>query len=181
MNAKVLSTGSKEAGRHPVKAFRISMFALRHRKAVMVVTTATRRASAFAASAKQAAGNPKVQSEARSAWSGLMLAGKRARDVGVSNASTDKKVAEHLRRARRHGSKALVAARNPKPDRRIVRTTTIVTGAGALGGAAYAGWRIYARPQPPGEGSGQATGVPDPPIPAPESRDSSDDDGAPSS
>jgi hypothetical protein len=148
MNAKtkVISVGTRTVRRHPGKAMRLSVFALKRRKAILLIVDGTRRATQVGSEIKQAAGNRKVQSEASSAMSSLMLAGKRARRVGVTNAPADKQVALQLRRAGLHASKAMTAARRPKQKRPVVRTATIMTGAGALGGAAYAGWRAYARP-----------------------------------
>jgi hypothetical protein len=148
MNAKVkvLDAGARMARRHPRKAVKVSVFAVRQRRAILMVVNATRRATEVGSSIKQAAGDRKVQSETSAAMSSLLLAGKRARQVGVASAPGDKQVAAQLHRAGRHASKALIAARRPRHTHRVVRTTTIVTGAGALGGAAYAGWRVYARP-----------------------------------
>ena len=87
-------------------------------------------------------------------------AGKRAQRIGVANASSDKQIAAQLRQAERHASRALAAARHPRRRHRVVRTTTIVTGAGALGGAAYAGWRAYVQPQHPAQTEAQATHPP---------------------
>jgi hypothetical protein len=148
MNAKVkvIEAGTRMAGRHPRKAVKLSVFAVKRRRAILLVVDATRRATAVGSTIKQAAGDRKVQSETSSAVSSLVLAGKRARQVGVANAPGDKQVAVQLHRAGRHATKALTAARRPRHGHRVVRTTTIVTGAGALGGAAYAGWRVYVRP-----------------------------------
>jgi hypothetical protein len=148
MNAKVkvLDAGARMARRHPRKAVKVSVFAVRQRRAILMMVNATRRATEVGSSIKQAAGDRKVQSETSAAMSSLVLAGKRARKVGVASAPGDKQVAAQLHRAGRHASKALLAARRPRRGHRVVRTTTIVTGAGALGGAAYAGWRVYARP-----------------------------------
>jgi hypothetical protein len=144
--AKLISTGARTVRRHPGKAVQLSVFAIKKRRAVLMLVNTTRRATEVGSEIKQAAGNRKVQSEASSAVSSLMLAGKRARRVGVTNATADKQVALQLRRAGLHASRAMTAARRPKHKRPVVRTATIVTGAGALGGAAYAGWRVYARP-----------------------------------
>jgi hypothetical protein len=148
MNAKVkvLDAGARMARRHPRKTLKLSVFAVRQRRAILMVVNATRRATEVGSSIKQAAGDRKVQSETSAAVSSLVLASKRARQVGVASAPSDKKVAAQLNRAGRHASKAIMAARRPRRRNRVARTTTIVTGAGALGGAAYAGWRVYARP-----------------------------------
>jgi hypothetical protein len=148
MNAKVLEAGTRMAGRHPKKTLKLSVFAIRRRRAILMVVNGTRHAAKVGSTVKNAASDRKVQSETSAAVSSLMLAGKRARLVGVTKAADDKQVATQLQRAGRHASKALTAARRPRHGHRVVRTTTIVTGAGALGGAAYAGWRVYARPTP---------------------------------
>jgi hypothetical protein len=146
MNTKILSAGTRTAARHPGKTMRVSLVALKHRRAILVVTKATRRAAQLGGTVKEAATNPKVQTEASSAVTSLVRAGKRARRVGAAKAPTDKQVASQLRAAGRHASKAMTAATHRRRRGRVVRTTTIVTGAGALGGAAYAGWRAYGRP-----------------------------------
>jgi hypothetical protein len=144
VNAKVVKTGSREVVRHPRAALRLSLLAVKYRQALLEATRAAQSAARVGAAAKQAAANPKVQAEARMAAAGLMLAAKRARKVGVANASGDKQLVGELRRARDHAVKALILARHPRPKRHLVRTTVLLTGAG---GAAYAGWRVYGRPQ----------------------------------
>ena len=161
MNTKILGAGSRTVGRHPGTAVRVSLLAIRHRRAILVVTNATRRATQLGATVKRAAANPKVQTEASSVVSSLVLAGKRAQRIGVANAPSDKQVAAQLRQAGRHASRALAAARHPRRKHRVVRTTTIVTGAGALGGAAYAGWRAYGQPLHPAQTEAQATRTPE--------------------
>src|SRR5215472_5032774 len=123
MNTKILSVGSRAAARHPGKAMRVSLVALKHRRAILVVTKATRRAAQLGGTVKQAAGNRKVQTEASSAVSSLVRAGKRARRVGAAKAPSDKQVASQLRAAGRHASKAMTAATHPRRRRRVVRTT----------------------------------------------------------
>src|SRR5437763_15027260 len=151
MNAKVLSAASRTVRRHPGKALQVSLFVTKRRRAVFMVIDATRRAAQLGTTVKQAASDRNVQTETSSAVSSLVLAGKRARHVGVAKAPNDKQVAAQLRRAGRHASKAMTAAKHPRRRNRVVRTTTIVTGAGALGGAAFAGWRAYTRPIQPQE------------------------------
>jgi len=159
--AKIISAGTRTVRRHPGKALQLSVFAIKRRRAVLMMVNTTRRAAQVGSELKQAAGNRKVQSEAGSAMSSLVLAGKRARRVGVTHAPADKQVALQLRRAGLHASKAMTAARRPKNKRPVVRKATIVTGAGALGGAAYAGWRVYSRPFNPEESPQPATTVPE--------------------
>jgi len=163
MNTKIVSTGSRAVRRHPGNALRVSLLAIRHRRAILVVTHATQRAAELGSTVKRAAANPKVQAEASSAVSTLVLAGKRARRVGVAKAPSDKQVAAQLRRAGRHATNAITAATHPRRKRRVVRTTTILTGAGALSGAAYAGWRAYGRSPYPAEREREpkATGAPE--------------------
>jgi hypothetical protein len=73
----------------------------------------------------------------------MELARKRAVKVGFVHAPSDKQFAAHLRSAGRHASKAMTLAERARRSRRIGRTTVVVvTGAGAVGGAAaYAGWK----------------------------------------
>ena len=159
MNAKVVKAGSREVARHPLDAWRLSVLAVRYRKALIEATRAAQTAARYGTAARQAAANPKVQAETRRAAARLMLAARRAREVGVANASGDKQLATELRRAREHAARAIIAARYPRPKRHLVRTTLILTGAG---GAAYAGWRVYARPQlDAGPGWPETTGTED--------------------
>lgn len=126
--------------------------ALRHRKGLLAVTHATQRVSRSAATARRVAGNRKVQREMRLALSSIALARERARKVGLVRAPRDRRLAAHLQHAGQHASKAMMFAERARRNRRIGRTTTTVvavTGAGALGGAAYAGWKVYGRSQPP--------------------------------
>jgi hypothetical protein len=146
MDKQIRKAGLRAARRHPWEALRISLLAVRHRRAVVMLSKATRRASRLTMTAKQAAANPKVQAEARLAVSDLARAGQRARRVGVANAYNDKQVVTQLRQASSHVSRAVAAARHPRPKRRIIRATAITAGAGALGGAAYTGWRAYSGP-----------------------------------
>jgi hypothetical protein len=148
MNTKVLSAGTRTVRRHPGKALRLSLFAIKRRRAILMVIDTTRRAAHVGATVKQAASNPRVQTETSSAISSLARASRRAQRVGVAKAPNDKQVAAQLRRAGRHASKAMEAATHPRRRHPVLRTTTIVTGAGALGGAAYAGWKAYDRSSP---------------------------------
>ncbi len=148
MNKQIRKAGLRAVRRHPGEVLRISLFAGRHWKAVARMVKATRRASRLSGTVKQVAANPKVTAEARLAVSGLARAGQRARRVGLANVFGDKQVATQLRQASSHASNAVAAARHPRPGHRILRATAIVAGAGALGGAAYAGWRTYSRPAP---------------------------------
>jgi hypothetical protein len=156
MKTKLLAVGSRTASRHPGKALRVSLLAIRYRRAILLVTRSARRATELGSTVSRVAADPKVRTEAGSSVSSLVLAGKRARRVGVAKAPSDKQVAAHLRRAGRHASRAMTTARHPR--RRILRTTTIVTGAGALSGAAYVGWRAYGRPLHPVETPWEVTG-----------------------
>ena len=129
MNPKVLETGTRMARRHPRKTLQLSVFAIRRRKAILMVVNSARRATELGSTVKQAAGDRKVQSETSAAMSSLMLAGKRARQVGVAHAPGDKKVAVQLHRAGRHASKALVAARRPRHGHRTPPPRGSLTGA----------------------------------------------------
>ena len=92
MDKQIRKAGLRAARRHPWEVLRISLLAVRHRRAVVKLSKATRRASRLTMTAKQAAANPKVQAEARLAVSDLARAGQRARRVGVANAYNDKQV-----------------------------------------------------------------------------------------
>ena len=149
MKATVLRPVTRGIERHPRRAVSIPLFALRHPKALLVVTRVTRRATRSAETARRVAGNRKVQKETRLALSAIGLASQRARKVGLSRASRDRRLAAHLRHAGMHASKAMTFAQRASRRRHNVRTTaTVAIGAGALGGAAYAGWKAQGRTEP---------------------------------
>ena len=149
MNATFLLPVSKGVSRHPRKALAVALFALRHQRRLRAVNRASQRASQSAAAARRVAGNRKVRKETRLALSAMTLASERALRIGLVGAPRDKEVASHLRHAGQHVSKAITIAERVSRNRRSVReTATITIGAGALGGAAYAGWKMYGRPEP---------------------------------
>jgi hypothetical protein len=139
---------SRAVRRRPRKAVAIALFALKHQRGLRAVTGATQRASQSAATARQVAANPKARKQTRLALSAMALASERAREVGLTNAAHDRRFASHLRHAREHASKAITFAQRATRKRRTLRkTATITIGAGALGGAAYAGWKMYGNPR----------------------------------
>ena len=149
MNATLLLPVSKGVRRHPRKALAVALFAFRHQRKLRAVNSASQRASQSAAAARRVATNRKVRKETRLALSAMTLASERALKVGLVGAPRDRQIASHLRHARHHASKAIAIAERVSRRRRGVRkTATITIGAGALGGAAYAGWRMYGQPQP---------------------------------
>jgi hypothetical protein len=154
LNSKVLRPVSKELQRHPYKTLRVSLFALRHRKGLLAVKHVTEHASRIGATTRRVARDRRVRRETRLALSAVALANKRARKIGLAHTLGDRQVATHLRHAGDHASKAMTFAERARHGRRIGRTTTIiVVGTGALGGAAYAGWKVYGQPQPPAASS----------------------------
>jgi hypothetical protein len=98
---------------------------------------------------RDSAANPRVRAETRLALASLVLAGQRARKVGITGASSDKRVLAQLQQARRHAGKAVATARHARRRQRVIRAFTVIAGAGAVGGAAYAGWKARAEPEPP--------------------------------
>jgi hypothetical protein len=127
----------------------IALFALKHQRELRALNRAAERASRTAGTARRVAANPRVRKEVRLALAAIALASKRAREVGVAHAPRDRRLASHLRHAGQHASKAMTIAERVSRKRRNVRkTATISIGAGALGGAAYAGWKMYGRPEP---------------------------------
>ena len=143
---KLTKVGLRVMRRHPGRVLHMSLFAIKHRTAVARGVRVTRRASRLITAVKCGAAHPKVRAEATSAVSALARAGRDIRRVGVRNALHDDQVATQLRQARSHAWNAAATARRPPPRRRLVaRTTVAVAGAGALGGAAYAGWRAFSR------------------------------------
>src|ERR1700726_2458520 len=70
----VTKAGLRAMRRHPRKAVRVSLFALRHRTAVARGVRAARFASQLATAAKRGADDPKVKTEARAAITALAAA-----------------------------------------------------------------------------------------------------------
>ena len=137
MNTTILRFGTRAAARHPGEALRVSALAVRYRRALMAAADA-------AATLKESTANPRVRAEARLAVSSLVLAGKRARKIGFADATSDRRVMAQLRQARRHAGRAVRTTRRARRRHRVIRATRIIAGAGALGGAAYAGWKLRA-------------------------------------
>ena len=141
MNTTILRFGTRAAARHPGDALRVSALAVRYRRAIMAAAEA-------AATLKESAANPRARAEARLAVSSLVLAGKRARKIGIADATSDGRVMAQLRQARRHAGRAVTTTRRARRRQRVIRATRIIAGAGALGGAAYVGWKVRAEPEP---------------------------------
>ena len=143
---KITRIGLRTMRRHPKRVLRISLFAVKHRTAVARGVRVTWLASRLITAVKCGAAHPKVRTEATSAVSALGRAGREARRSGAKNIFRDDQVATQLRQARSHAWNAAATARRPRPKRRVMlRTTAAVAGAGAFGGAAYAGWRALSR------------------------------------
>jgi hypothetical protein len=145
MNVKMIRFGTKQAVRHPRLAMRLSAMALRYRGAIATASNMSREGSRVAA-------NPKIRAETRLALLSLVRARTRAQKIGLEAASSDRRVTAELSRATRHAGKALKIARRSRRRHRAVRKTTVVVGAGALGGATYLGWKRRAQAQRPVEG-----------------------------
>jgi hypothetical protein len=127
----------------------IALFALKHQRKLRALNRAAERAPQLVGTARRVAANPRLRKEVRLALAAIALASGRAREVGVVRAPRDRRLASQLRHAGQHASKAMTIAERLSRKRRNVRkTATITIGAGAVGGAAYAGWKLYGRPQP---------------------------------
>jgi hypothetical protein len=148
MNVKLVRLGTKEAAKHPRGAMRVSAAAIRYRRALMAAAQTAGRAREYGATVKESASNPKVRAEARLALASLVLAGQRVRTVGILDAPGDKRVMAQLLQARRHAGKAVMTARTARRRRRVMRAMTVIAGASAVGGAAYAGWKVRPHPEP---------------------------------
>jgi hypothetical protein len=147
MNTKILRFGTREAVRHPRGTVRLSAAAIKYRRAILAAAQTAERARHYGATVRETAANPKVRAETRLALTSLVLAGQRARKVGIASASSDKRVLAQLRHARRHAGRAVTTARNARRRQRVIRAVTVIAGAGAVGGAAYAGWKVRAQPE----------------------------------
>ena len=150
MYAKLLRIGTREAVRHPRVALRLSGSALKYRGAIIAAARAAERASGYGEVIRDAAASPRVRAEAQLALASLAVAGRRAQELGVADAALDNRVAGQLRQARRHAARAMALAGRARRRRRLLRRAAVVAGAGAVGGAAYAGWKLRARPERPG-------------------------------
>jgi hypothetical protein len=56
-------------------------------------------------------------------------------------AISDRRVARELRRSRRHATRAIRLAMQPRRTHRLRNATLVVAGTGIVGGIAYGGWR----------------------------------------
>lgn len=139
----VVSTGGGiawwAARRHPRELLRASVLAGRHPKAVVRGIKLGRRAMRVSGAFREAMSDPRAQAEAKSALASIRCVAKRVRKVGLTNALGDKQVAEHVRRASTHASRAVAVARHPKRRRSFVVPLTATVSVGALAGAAYIG------------------------------------------
>jgi hypothetical protein len=160
MNRPLLRIGTREVVQHPRRSLRVSASALKHWRAILAAANAAKQASRYGATVKQSATNPRVQAEARLAVMSLVLATKRARKVGVAGTPHDKRVMAQLLQARHHAAKAARIARHPRRRERVIRTTMVLAGAGAVGGAAYAGSKLRAQPPQPLESAPANTTAP---------------------
>ena len=163
MNTTILRFGTREAVRHPRGAARMSVAAMKYRRALMAAAVAAGRAREYSASVKESVNNPKVRAEARLALISLALAGQRARKVGILEAPNDKRVLAQLLQARRHATKAATTARNARRRHRVIRRVTVIVGAGAVGGAAYASWKVRSQPEAAGTAAIASPPAYDPP------------------
>ena len=140
MKTRLLRFGAREVVRHPGATFR-------YRRALMAAAGAAGQAHRYSTALSKTATDPKARAEARLAAASLLVAATRARQIGILEATNDKRVLGQLRHAQNHALRALATAQHRRRRQRIVRIT-VVAGAGVLGGAAYAGWRMRAQPQP---------------------------------
>jgi pimeloyl-ACP methyl ester carboxylesterase len=128
------------ARRHPDELIRASVVAGRHPKTVVRGIGQVRRAMRLKAALREIVADPKAQTEAKSALASITGAARRVQKVGLANAFDDKQVADHLRRASTHASRAVAVAHHPKKRRRralVVPMTAV--GAGVVAGLAYIG------------------------------------------
>jgi hypothetical protein len=144
MNMKILRLGTREAVRHPGGAARL----FKYRRALMAAAGAAGHARQYGTSVRETATNPKVRAETRLAMASLILAGQRARKLGLVDATGDKRVIAQLRQAQRHAGRAVTTVQRERRRRRVVHRAVLLAGAGALSGAAYAGWKVRAQPEP---------------------------------
>jgi hypothetical protein len=125
---------------------KLSLLAIRHRKAVRQVSRAARGAALVTATVKQATADPRVAAEIKLALADVAGASQRAREVGVTNVYRDEQLSAALRHASSHLSGAVDAARHPRRSHRLARALAVAAGAGAVGSVAYASWRAISRP-----------------------------------
>jgi hypothetical protein len=137
----ITKMGMRTLRRHPRRALRVSLFALKHRTAVRRGVRLTRRASQLRTATRWGADHPKVRAEAGAAVSAFTGAVRHARRAGVTNAVRDDQVATGLRQAGCHARKSVSAARRGRPKRRLALCAAAAVA--GVAGAGCVGWRAF--------------------------------------
>ena len=127
--------------RHPHELLGASVFAARHRAAVVRTVGIGRQAAQLTRLSRRTLADPNVQTEARLAVSELSQVVRRARKLGMARALEDKQTIKHARQGFSHVSNAVTAATATRRKHSIRRPFAITLGSGALLGASCAGWK----------------------------------------
>ena len=127
--------------RHPRAAARVGRYAARHPRRAATVIRLAREAPGAARRLNATAKDPDVQRQLRLGRRSLSKAGSRLTKGDVSGAVADEQFWTELRRAVGALAAGYALAQAP-PRRRSRRRRLALVSLGAIGGAAYAAYRI---------------------------------------
>jgi hypothetical protein len=127
--------------RHPRAAARVGRYAARHPRRAALVIRLAREAPATARRLNATAKDPNVQRQLRVGRRSLSNAGARFTKGGVGDAVADERLWSELRRAVGALATGYALAQAP-PKRRGRHRRLALVSLGAIGGAAYAAYRI---------------------------------------
>jgi hypothetical protein len=140
MQTTGLQQGLRLVRRHPRAAARVGRYAARHPRRAATVLRLAREAPGAARRLNATAKDPNVQRQLRIGRRSLSKAGARLKKDDVRGAVADEQFWTELRRA--VGALAAGYALVQAPPRRRGRRRLAIVSLGAIGGAAYAAYRI---------------------------------------
>jgi hypothetical protein len=143
---KVTKLGLRTLRRHPKRALRLSLLAVRHRTAVARVVRVGRQGARLVHALQDtAAAHPAAAAGATSALTSLARAGGKARRVRAAGSHGGAEAAADARPLVKHRAEASSDEHRPRTRRRVVLAAALTAGVGAVGGATLAGWRGLSR------------------------------------
>jgi hypothetical protein len=143
MKMRIAKMGVGAARKNPRAAVGVVLIVARNSRKIAKALKARRTARAFDWSALV---EPAVRDEIRESTASFREAIRRAQNVGLNNAVSDKQVAKHVDRAVRHASNAL-APQSARKARRAHSVRTAMAGVLPLTAlvALYGAWRLKTR------------------------------------